>query len=133
MFNIIKSIHVVTYRCSSSIFIVVLWYFTLGLYYFQSSQSPLPAPKTGIIVMFHLLLFPFPTESFLAPFLLLNMIISSLLLFLTFQGLYFSLAFLFLMTLSLFHSFSLFFMNPLSPPPSNAKYYDGKQNTAFMS
>ena len=112
----------------------------MGLYYLQNSQSPLPAPETdNCSVLFAP--FSFPHREFPGSFstakhnncLLLFLHFSRPLFFLSPSVLnhlfLVSLALLFLITFSLFHS--VFFMNVLSPPPSKAKYHDKKENIKY--
>ena len=105
--------------------------------------NPLSLHPKQITVVCYLLHFPFPTESFLAPFPLPNITTASYFSFILHfsRPLFFlspsvlnhlflvSLALLFLITFSLFHS--VFFMNVLSPPPSKAKYHDKKENIKY--
>lgn len=103
----------------------------MGLYYLQNS-NPLSLHPKRITVVCYLLHFPFPVESFLAPFPLPNITIASYFSFI----LHFSRPLFFLSPSVLNHLvlvpfFFLFFMNLPSPPPSKGKYHDKKENTKY--
>lgn len=94
--------------------------------------NPLSLHPKQITVVRYLLHFPFPTESFLAPFPLPNVTIVSYFPF----TLHFSRPLFFLSPSVLNHLFLvpfffLFFMNRLSPLPSEAKYHDKKENIKY--